>query len=126
MNQRATIILADDDEPLRAALARLLVVSGYKVLEAADGNGVLLHLTRELAGLLITDMLMPGMEGAETISTVRRAYPGVKIIAISGGGLNPPMDYLSLARALGANATFVKPAPAVELLAAIVRLTAQP
>src|SRR3954471_18006657 len=109
MNQQATIILADDDVALRAALARLLVLSGYKVLEADDGNGVLLHLTRELAALLITDMLMPGMEGAETISAVRRGYPGVKIIAISGGGLNPPMDYLSLARALGANATFVKP-----------------
>jgi CheY-like chemotaxis protein len=125
MNQKATIILAEDDAALRTALARLLQHAGYKVLEAEDGHGVLLHLTRESAQLLITDMLMPRMEGAETITAVRRGYPEVKIIAISGGGLNPPMDYLTLARALGANATFVKPVQASELLAAIASLTAE-
>ena len=126
MNQQATIILAEDDAALRAALARLLELSGYRVLEAENGHGVLLHLTRESAELLITDMLMPEMEGAETIREVRRSYPAVKIIAISGGGLNPPMGYLTLAQALGADATLAKPVQGKELLAAIATLTAKP
>jgi CheY-like chemotaxis protein len=122
MNQQSTIILADDDVAVRSALARLLQVSGYRVLEAENGHGVLVHLAQEPTALVITDMLMPEMEGAETIRLIRDSYPEVKIIAISGGGLNPPTDYLNLARTLGADATFAKPTPSGELLAAIAKL----
>ena len=69
---------------------------------------------------------MPEMEGAETITLVRRSYPAVKIIAISAGGINSSEDYLSLARALGADATLGKPVLASELLATIARLLTLP
>ena len=119
---KATIILADDDTLLRAALGRLLQHSGYRILEAENGLGVLRHLADESAALVITDMLMPEMEGVETIKVVRRNHPAVKIIAISAGGLISAEDYLSLARGLGADATLAKPVLARELLATIARL----
>ena len=122
MNQRFTIILAEDDAFLRTALVRLLERSGYKVVEANDGRAALLHLSQGPAHLVILDMLMPEMEGAETISAIRSRYPAVKILATSGGGLNPPEDYLQLARALGAHLALPKPWVPAQLLAAVAEL----
>jgi CheY-like chemotaxis protein len=62
---------------------------------------------------------MPEMEGIETISSLRKGNPDVKIIAISGGGRNNPEDYLELAEKLGAEKTFTKPLDRKKLLAAV-------
>jgi CheY-like chemotaxis protein len=67
-------------------------------------------------------MLMPEMEGAETIVSLRRMHPGVKIIAISGGGITPPDSHLAIARALGAHKVLAKPFILSEFLEAIGEL----
>ena len=59
--------------------------------------------------LVITDLIMPEKEGVETISELRRRYPEIKIIAMSGGGMGGATDYLRLAKALGAGQTLAKP-----------------
>ncbi len=126
MNPKATIIVADDNVGVRSAIERLLRTSGYRVLEAENGYGVLRHLALEDAALVITDMLMPEMEGVETIRILRKVYPAIKIIAISGGGLNSSIGYLDLARTLGAHAVFAKPLQPEKLLAAISKLLQPP
>jgi DNA-binding response OmpR family regulator len=125
MTQKVTVILAEGDVPLRDGLARLLERHGYKVIEADDGHGALLHLSKEPADLVILDMLMPWTEGAETITTIHRDYPAVKILATCGGGMNPPEDYLKLARVLGAHLVLAKPWDPTEFLAAVVQLVGE-
>jgi YesN/AraC family two-component response regulator len=81
---------------------------------------VALQLIRERqVELVITDMLMPEMEGVETIMAIRRENPAIKIIAVSGGGVFVRENCLQLARTLGAHRTLTKPFTFGEILEAI-------
>lgn len=116
----ATILLVDDDEAFRSMLRRTLERAGYVVTEAADGRAAL----RALSGgatvdLVITDIIMPDMEGIETIRTLRRTHPELKVIAMSGGGRMQPHDYLEVAKAFGAVRVLEKPFENEDLFAAI-------
>jgi CheY-like chemotaxis protein len=71
------------------------------------------------------DMIMPEMEGLETIKQIRQHFPAIKIIAISGGGSLKPRDYLDVARKLGADLTLMKPCDREELLDAARQLLAR-
>ena len=115
-----TRILVIDDEPqVRAMLQQMLEREGYKVVEAEEG-GVGIKLYQEHPpDLVITDILMPGKEGIETILALRKAYPGVKIIAISGGGRMGKLDVLPIAKSFGAVRTLAKPFEREELLEAV-------
>ena len=72
--------------------------------------------------LVITDLIMPDQEGIETIIQLRKEFPTVKIIAMSGGGRIGPDIYLDTAGRLGATKTFVKPFDHEEFLAAVQEL----
>jgi DNA-binding response OmpR family regulator len=103
-------------------VAQALTRSGYQVTEARDGaEGLRIH-RGDPADLIITDVVMPEKEGLETILELRKEFPALKILAISGGGRNQPGDYLPVARKLGANRTLAKPFARAELLAAIREL----
>ena len=67
---------------------------------------------------------MPEKEGIETICEIRKAFPEIKILAISGGGICIPEDYLDLAMNMGADATLSKPFGMKEMLDALERLKA--
>jgi DNA-binding response OmpR family regulator len=110
------ICLVEDDRPLRTVLARFLTQSGYEVVQAEHGRQALQVMELRPADLVITDMIMPEMDGVETIVALRREYPKVKIIAMSGGGLRSAEQYLQLAQMLGAQKTFSKPIIPQELL----------
>jgi len=116
------ICLIEDDEPLRTVLARFLEQSGYEVVQAEHGRQALQAMELTPADLVITDMIMPEMDGVETIVALRREYPKAKIIAMSGGGLRSADQYLQLAQMLGAQKTFSKPIMPQELLRAISSL----
>jgi len=115
----ATILLVDDDEAVRSMLRRALQRRGYDVIEAAEGGAALRALSSATVDLVITDILMPGMEGIETIQALRRTYPNLKIIAMSGGGRMKPEGYIEVAKAFGAFRVFTKPFDNEELIAAI-------
>jgi YesN/AraC family two-component response regulator len=72
--------------------------------------------------LVITDILMPNMEGIETIRELRRISPAVKILAISGSGGYGGPNYLAAARELGADEVLTKPVRAVEFYAVVNRM----
>jgi CheY-like chemotaxis protein len=89
------------------------------VAQAPNGRLALQHMEQQPAQVVVTDMLMPDMDGVETILALRRVYPDVKIIAISGGGINSAENYLTIARTLGTHKVFDKPFDPLELLKAI-------
>ena len=84
---RALTVLVVDDEPgVLRAVARILARQGYRVLSAGDGAEAL-HVARAHAGpiaLLLTDVVMPGMEGRELAERFSGAFPGVPIVFMSG------------------------------------------
>ena len=121
----ATILVIDDDPLLRAIAGEILGGAGYQVIEAEDGAAGLEMLDVAPADLIITDMLMPEMDGVEAIMAIRRKRPGTPIIAISAGAKHQPAgDLLRLAVALGADASLSKPLRQGELLALVERLLA--
>ncbi len=103
------IIIVDDDEQMRSMLKQTLESDGYHVSEAPDGNVALWLYKENAADLIVMDIIMPEKEGIETIMELKRDYPGVKILAISGGGAGDPEGYLKLAKQIGADRTLAKP-----------------
>ncbi len=69
--------------------------------------------------VVVTDVVMPEKEGIETIMEMRKLNQTLRIVAISGGGRIKNMDFLRLARGLGADATLPKPFRKEELLAVV-------
>lgn len=115
----ATILLVDDDEQFRTMLSLVLRRAGYEVREACDGNVATMMYQNSPTDLVITDLIMPDKEGLETIREIRHSNPGVKIIAMSGGGRNGFANYLSVARVFGAQRVLDKPFSHEEMLDAV-------
>ena len=81
----ARILVIDDDESIRVLLRTALELQGYDVVEAENGYEGLQCYQAGAIDLVITDILMPVMDGVEMITELQRDFPWVKIIAISGG-----------------------------------------
>jgi DNA-binding NtrC family response regulator len=120
----ARVLVIDDEPQMRSLLCQALQMHGHEVEQAADGREALRHYAKQPPDLLITDLIMPGMEGIETILAFHRQWPAIPIIAISGGGRIGPEDYLSMAVQMGASRAFAKPFPLEAMIAAVGELTA--
>lgn len=119
------ILLVDDDDLLRKMLQISMTKAGHIVIEARNGRDALEICRVEPPDLVVTDVIMPEKEGIETIGDIRRLYPDVRIIAMSGGGRNSAADYLNIARQMGAAAVLAKPFPIDELTALIASVGRQ-
>ena len=115
----ALILLIEDDYNFRSVLAMALEKVGYEVVEASNGKIGIVEFRKRPADLVVTDLIMPEQEGIETIMILKKEFPDVKIIAMSGGGRMPAGTYLKPARMLGANRVLVKPFGVSELLDAV-------
>ena len=118
----ARILLIDDDDFVRGTLSLALRHFGHTVTEAANGKEGLARLENDGFDLLITDIVMPEMEGLEVLRELRRRHPALKTIAISGGGLQPGADYLHVAKLMGATKVLAKPFTTEVLKAAVNEL----
>lgn len=116
------ILVIDDDDQMRVLLRQVMEWSGYEVVEAENGRRGMQQQRKHAADLVITDLIMPEQEGLETISGLKKEYPQVKIIAISGGGRIGPEAYLPAAQELGADKVFSKPFDVRELATAVREL----
>ncbi|MCK4670992.1 MAG: response regulator [Candidatus Aegiribacteria sp.] len=118
----ASILIVDDDSMVRKMLVKVFQNENYLTLEASDGNSALRIFRDETIDVVITDIVMPDMEGIETIRELRKINPDVKIIAFSGGGSLSPDGYLKIAASMGAKYTFQKPFDIKELKKAVKKL----
>ena len=122
----AKILIVDDEEHVRASLKQVLERAGYEVAVAATGNEGLDLMKREGADLVITDVIMPGIDGITTARKIRERYRNTRIIVISGGGKAAPepyepdaistRSYLASADSAGADRTLTKPFDRDEIL----------
>jgi DNA-binding response OmpR family regulator len=116
------ILIIDDDVLLRRTVARILVADGHDVVTAPDGSRGIALFHQERPQMVITDIVMPGQEGIETIIALRRTDTPVKIIAISGHDA----EMLETARLIGADDTIEKPFRAHELVSRVRALGEAP
>lgn len=113
------ILFVDDDRQFRAAQEEVLQGAGYEAVSVSNGKEAMSMLEVADFDLLITDIIMPEMEGIELIREVNKTRPELKVIAISGGGRANPDDYLKIAQRLGVNEVLAKPYSREELLSAV-------
>ena len=128
----AKILIVDDEEHVRASLKQVLERAGYEVAVAATGNEGLELMQREGADLVITDVIMPGIDGITTARKIRERFRNTRIIVISGGGKSAPepyepdaistRSYLASASSAGADRTLTKPFDRQEILRAVKSL----
>jgi DNA-binding NtrC family response regulator len=128
----ARILVIDDEQYIRTALREVLEREGFEVSAAADGTKGLELLEDEGADLVITDIIMPGIDGVATLERIRKAHPDLPVIVISGGGNVAPMGYepgaisttayLASAAKAGATCTLTKPFNRQELVSAVTNL----
>ncbi len=122
----ARFLIIDDEKMVRSTLRKVLEKFNHEVLEATNGKeGLKVYGDRKDIDLVITDIIMPEMEGVEVILELRKRTPGQKILAISGGGRTKNQDYLKTAEQLGANATLSKPFSVNDVIATVRECLAQ-
>jgi len=116
------VLIVEDEKELREMLKTSLLRRKINVFEAVNGKDAIAHFKPSITDLVITDIIMPEEDGLKVIMKLRELKPGIKIIAISGGGKAGPGSYLKLAKALGADAVFSKPFSINDLISKIEEL----
>ena len=117
---RALII--DDDESVREVIRSILETYGLKVAETSDGESGIEAFRSDPCQVVITDIIMVQKGGFEVIWDLKKEFPEVKIIAISGGGVINKQDVLEGAKRKGADFCLEKPFSAEDLLEALEKV----
>lgn len=117
----ARVLVVDDEEDVRRYLVQVLHDAGFVTAEARNGREALSMLAAGPFQLVITDLVMPEQEGMETIGEIRKRYPNVRIIAISGAFA---AKYLKMAQLLGASRSLAKPVSPEHLVKTVQELLA--
>lgn len=118
------ILVIDDDQQIRELIREILERASHTVFEADNGVAGLQRMSEETVDVVVTDIIMPDKDGLETITELRKSYPEVRIIAISGGGRRVNRDYLPTAQAFGADRVLYKPFRPQDVMDAIDEVSA--
>lgn len=116
------ILVIDDDDQIRELIREVLERSGHTVFEADNGDAGIKMVGEETVDVVVTDIIMPDKDGLETITELRKSYPDIKIVAISGGGRRVNRDYLPTAQAFGADRVLYKPFRPQEVVQAVTEV----
>lgn len=120
-----TILLVDDEDLLREGVREILEMSDYSVVEARDGEEALALFAVNNVDLVISDIVMPNMDGVDFVTRLRESFPDVPILTISGGSRVVSARFgLDSALLSGANASLTKPFNAKQLLEKVQQLLA--
>jgi DNA-binding NtrC family response regulator len=122
--KRARILVVDDDSAVCRMLEMALEIAGHDVVTILDARTAISYLESNMVDLVITDLVMPDIEGIEVIMRVSHVQPTIPIVAISGEGAEGPEEYLSIARLLGAHRTLSKPFDCRQLVDVVDELLA--
>jgi len=112
----ARILVIDDQDSIRRVVRRALEQDGHEVFDASDGELGMEILESHSFDVVITDIFMPGQDGIVTLRQVRKRFPQVKVIVISGGDATGMMDLRQDAELLGAVKSLQKPFNAREIM----------
>jgi len=111
------IIVVDDEAPIRKLFHKILEPQGHEVLDAENGKEAIEIINNSDVSLVITDIVMPIMHGVDLIMSLKKSFPDLPIIAMSGGGgISGRFNYLEIAGMIGAENIFNKPCPKDKLL----------
>ena len=122
---KATILLVEDEELLRAGVQEVLEIQGYKVITAPDGEQALACLAAQTIDLIITDLVMPKMDGVDFVKQLRKIKPDLPVIVVSGSTRNIMQRYgIDSIQVPGANASLPKPFKSVDLIEQVRQLLA--
>ncbi len=117
----AKVLLIEDQSFTAAILETVLKKAAHDVVVAVDGERGLSAFDADRPDVVITDIVLPGMDGLEVIRQIQSRAPGFPVIALTGGGKSGLYDYLDKARELGAVDVFRKPVTTEQLMDAIAR-----
>jgi CheY-like chemotaxis protein len=84
LGAKANLLIVDDQAMIRTPMSLFLGEIGYQVRTAEDGLSALVEIEKEVPNILLTDLNMPRMSGFELLSVVRRRFPSIQTIAMSG------------------------------------------
>jgi len=115
----ACVVVIDDQEPIRRIVRRALEQAGHQVLDAEDGELGLQLLERHAVDVVVSDIFMPGMDGIQMLRQIRKQYPAVKVIVMSGGDSSGMLDLRRDAELLGAVKSLSKPFTTHEIVAVV-------
>lgn len=120
----ARLLVIEDDEPLLTTINHVLTSAGHIVSTASDGVNASKLFRSESFDVVLTDIVMPNRDGLETVITLRRDFPKMAIIAMSGGAalssfITRSKTYLDMAGQLGAHRTLAKPFSPQQLMQAV-------
>lgn len=113
------ILVIDDDKFVRTSIRAVIEGAGHDVSDASDAETGLGLQRAKPFDAAIVDLIMPNKEGLETIRELKRDFPDLPIIAISGGGEIVKKNFFQAAQLFGANFTLEKPFDGGELLATL-------
>jgi two-component system response regulator (stage 0 sporulation protein F) len=107
--EMASVLVVDDNSAVRAAVRSVMERDGHKVVEVENGVEGLREYRSHPADVVVTNIVMPEMDGIELIRELKNSFPNARIIALSGYDDSGDAGYLHLAEQLGAIATLRKP-----------------
>lgn len=120
------ILVVDDDPSLLRMVHHILADGGFLVIGVAGASDALARLESGGIDLVITDIIMPEMEGIEFIQAIKAKLPRLPVIAMSGGGRSHNTGLLHFAHELGADAILAKPFRRQELLSLVTGVLRSP
>lgn len=119
------VLIIDDDEQVGLLFSRILADGGFTIQRAPNGRIAKTIYDNDAPDLVITDILMPEMDGIEVIRDLHKTHPHVKVLAISGGSRMGHLNFLEMAKSLGADRILHKPVSPQELLQEVRQLLAE-
>lgn len=106
----ANILVVDDEKNVRDMVVKMIKPLGHKLSEAENGLQAIESCRSTAFDLVITDLVMPGKHGIDLIMDLKKEFPNIPVIAISGGGgINGRFDYLEIAKLAGVTKIMKKP-----------------
>lgn len=120
------VLIIDDDAALLRLMSMAFTAAGYQTVSADNGRAGIRMAGTHMPDLVVTDIVMPDIEGIGCIRAIKQGARPPKVIAISGAGRARGADYLSWARHLGADEVLAKPFRMSELMKISKSVIAKP
>jgi CheY-like chemotaxis protein len=111
-----SLLVVDDDPLVQATYKHCFEEAGYKTGVANDGRAALTYLAQNKTDTVFLDVFMPDKDGLETLLEIKKQFPDLRVVVMTGGGERARFDFLSAAAKFGADGVVKKPISPAELI----------